>query len=222
MPALPKPQPCGQPWLDMMPTEKGRRCGQCEKVIYDFSAMSWPDIARTQQAHGNTLCGMYAPAQLTHWGQEPPRGACARLAAATTLALSLASISAPAQPAASPAAGITISGQVTARSAQGKPEPVPFASVLLQGTDIGALTDEQGHYQLVVPNLLTAPTPVTLTFHSLGFEVGELPLPLQSPGLIHHDVELVVDPNRQLTTFSVRQPTKVERVKWGLKRWFGR
>ncbi|WP_210519476.1 hypothetical protein [Hymenobacter terricola] len=64
MNALPKPQPCGQNWLDMQPTDNGRHCGQCGKEIYDFSAMSWPEIVRTQATHGNALRGMYAPAQL--------------------------------------------------------------------------------------------------------------------------------------------------------------
>ncbi|WP_460501564.1 hypothetical protein, partial [Hymenobacter agri] len=89
---LPKPQPCGQSWLGMTPTANGRLCGQCDKEIYDFSGMSWPAIAQTQAAHGNALCGMYSPEQLKYWGQTPPPSTCTKLAAATTLALTLANL----------------------------------------------------------------------------------------------------------------------------------
>ena len=40
---------------------------------------------------------MYTPAQLANWGQLPPASACAKLAAATTLALALSAIPAAAQ-----------------------------------------------------------------------------------------------------------------------------
>ncbi|MGI4874930.1 MAG: hypothetical protein ACRYFX_27565 [Janthinobacterium lividum] len=58
MNTLPKPPPCHQNWLAMLPTRNGRLCGQCNKEIHDFSAMSWPAITQTQAAHGNALCGM--------------------------------------------------------------------------------------------------------------------------------------------------------------------
>ncbi|GAA3941302.1 carboxypeptidase-like regulatory domain-containing protein [Hymenobacter algoricola] len=217
MSTLPKPQSCGQHWLDMQPTANGRRCGQCEKEIHDFSAMAWPDIARTQAAHGNALCGMYAPAQLAHWGQVPPPGACARLATATSIALALAAIPATAQVAAP--ARLTLSGTVTVLSAKGQPVPLPFATVLLAGTTTGVSTDEQGRYELAVPDAVADPT---LVFISIGYEKLEWMVPAASQGQLRHDAWLAINPHSSLSVFSVRKPTLFERATWPLRRWLGR
>jgi hypothetical protein len=227
MNALPKPQPCGQNWLAMQPTANGRQCGQCEKEIYDFSTMSWPEIARTQAAHGNTLCGMYAPAQLAHWGQSPPAGLCTRLMAATTLALSLSTIPAPAQTAVVPAAttALTIRGTIRTTTAQGQSEPVPFATVVVvvEGTEIARLSDEQGHYELLIPAGTGASAPLTIAAVSLGFAKSEWELPPQSQGLVQHDILMEPDPNRiSLSYFSVSKPSRLARTKWSLKRWFSK
>lgn len=220
MPTLPKPQPCGQSWLAMQPTANGRLCGQCDKEIYDFSGMAWPEIAHTQAAHGNAICGMYAPAQLRHWGQSPPPGACATLAAATTLALALANLPAAAQA----PAGRTLTGTVQYVSDKGQAEPLPFATVLLAGTQVGSTTDAQGHYELQLPDAAALPAEAKIQFISLGMKTDEWPLPPAGPGPLHHDARLSQDPNSTMNTtvFSVRQPTLAERAKWSLQRLFRR
>jgi hypothetical protein len=219
MSVLPKPQPCDQNWLAMQPTANGRRCGQCEKEIFDFSAMSWPEIVRTQAAHGHTLCGMYAPKQLEHWGQSPP-SPCARLAAATTLALTLSAIPAPAQNLTytRPAAGRTLSGTVLSPRAKGKFAPAPGVTVMLKGTNLGAATDDNGHYELVIPD--TVCHAATIVFSSIGYLRTEWPLP-PSQGPLQHDATLVEDDN-PLAVFSVPRPSLLQRARWTLKRWFGR
>ncbi|WP_345235788.1 carboxypeptidase-like regulatory domain-containing protein [Hymenobacter saemangeumensis] len=204
----------------MQPTKNGRLCGQCDKEIYDFSAMSWAAIAQTQAQHGNALCGMYTPAQLAHWGQSPPPGACAKLAAATTLALGLSAIQAPAQTAAVTTAGLKLSGTVMTTSAKGKPEPLPFASVYLLATNQGVLTDEKGHYELSIPADLNSNDSTFVVFISLGFSKVQWAIPRQSQGQLEHDAFLTID--HSFVGFSIRKPTLMEQVKWSLKRWFGR
>ena len=215
---LPKPQPCGQSWLEMQSTANGRLCGQCDKEIYDFSGMAWPAIARAQAAHGNALCGMYTPAQLANWGQLPPASACAKLAAATTLALALSTIPAAAQM----PGGRTLTGTVMVISEKGKPKPLPNATVLVAGTQIGASTDAQGHYELALPEEKSLPEAARIRISSLGLTTAEWPLPPQGDGPILHDAVLHADPNSNITTFSVRRPTLPERAWWSLKRLFGR
>lgn len=202
----------------MRPTDKGRLCGQCEKEIYDFSAMSWPAIARTQAAHGNTLCGMYSPAQLAHWGQAPPT--CAQLLAATTLALTLANLPAVAQaPAGSAAAPeLTLRGTVFAPSATGKVEPVPFVTVFLPGTTLGTSTNEVGQYTFTIPATGSQPDSTTVLFSNVGYHTGKLVLPRQACGLFQQDVYLAIETNLEI--FSVSQPSLRERMNWRLKRWF--
>ncbi len=217
MNTLPKPRPCGQPWLAMQPTANGRLCGQCDKEIHDFSAKSWPDIVRTQAAHGNTLCGMYSPAQLAHWGQSPP-SVCARLASATALAFALSTVQVQGQIMPSATNKLTLSGTVSAISAKGKTEPVSFATVYVAGTKFGTSTDEQGHYSLTLPDSVNSTTS-TIIFSSIGFNTSKFTLPTQSTGLLQHDALLTIDTT--IIAFSVRKPSLVERTKWTLKRWFG-
>lgn len=213
---LPKPQPCGQPWLAMQPTANGRLCGQCDKEIHDFSGMAWPAIARAQAAHGNALCGMYSPAQLRHWGQTPPPSACARLAAATTLALALSAIPAAAQT----PGGRTLSGTVTYISEKGNSEPMPGATVLLAGTQVGISTDAQGRYELTLPDAKALPEGAKIQFSSVGFATTEWPLPTPAGGPLQHDALLHMD--AKIIGFSVRRPSLPERAWWSLKRLFGR
>jgi hypothetical protein len=218
MPILSKPKPCAQNWLAMQPTAKGRRCVACEKEIYDFSALSWPQIVQTQAAHGNRLCGMYSDAQLAHWGQAPPN-TCAPLAAATALALVFTSLPAPAQTSGT-AAALTLEGTVTALiSPTGQPEPLFGTTVLLLGTTIGASTDAQGHYTLPVPETLRRDT-LTLVFSSVGFVTQRLAVPLTSTRLREQNAQLVLDGQAEI--FSVQMPSLTQRLKWRVKRWFGR
>jgi CarboxypepD_reg-like domain len=215
---LPKPQPCNQFWLAMQPTANGRLCGMCDKEIYDFSGMAWPAIARTQAAHGNALCGMYSPDQLKHWGQTPTPGACATLAAATTLALALSAIPAAAQTPASR----TLSGTVMFVSNKGKSGPLPFATVLVAGTQVGVSTDAQGRYELTLPDEKSLPEAARIQISSVGLTTAEWPLPPQSDGPLRHDALLHVNPDSNIITFSVRRPTLPERAVWAVKRLFRR
>jgi hypothetical protein len=68
---LPKPKHCGENWLAMQPADGGRICGKCTRLIRDFSNASWAEIERVQRENNYSVCGMYAPAQLEHWGQTP-------------------------------------------------------------------------------------------------------------------------------------------------------
>lgn len=217
---LSKPRPCAQNWLAMSPTAKGRLCGQCEREIYDFSALSWPQIVHTQAAHGNRLCGLYSDAQLAHWGYVPPR-ACAPLAAAAALALALTAVPAPAQtqaPATPGSAALHLRGTVTMVSAQtGEPEPVPGVTVLLLGSTLGASTDRQGHYTLTVPLTDRADT-IQLGFSAIGFVTQHLPLPLPTSGVVEYHTQLVVDARAE-QAFYVRKPSLLARVKWRVQRW---
>lgn len=215
---LTKPRLCNQNWLAMAPTAQGRLCAQCEREIYDFSALSWPQIVHVQAAHGNRLCGLYSDAQLAHWGQAPP-SICAPLAAATALALALTTVPAPAQtlaPAISAPAARQLRGTVTTVSAQtGQVEPVPGVTVLLLGSTLVVSTDMQGRYELTVP----AADTVHLGFSSIGFVTQQVPLPLPPTGVVEQHVQLAPDAH-ELQTFYVRKPSLLTRVKWRFQRWF--
>jgi hypothetical protein len=205
----------------MSPTARGRLCRQCEREIYDFSALSWPQIVHTQAAYGNRLCGLYSDAQLAHWGHVPPK-ACAPLAAATALALALTAVPAPAQtrsPIPPGPAMLELRGTVTMVSAQtGQSEPVPGVTVLLLGSTLGASTDRQGHYALTVPTAERTDT-LRLGFSAIGFVTQHVPLPYPSSGVVEHNTQLVLNA-REIQAFYVRKPSLLMRVKWRFQRWF--
>ena len=226
MPALPKPQHCGQDWLAMSPTKNGRLCGQCDKIIHDFSRLSWAEIERQQQAHGNALCGMYSPAQLTHWGQEVPGspGACARLTAATTLALTLSSLPILAQTDPAKTSGsIVVRGTVHDNSKKSRPEPLPGVTVLLKGTQIGVSSNADGTYELSIPNTVVA-RHAMIAVSSVGYFQNEFALDSLgsgSPDVVVHNVELKPVPSTG-NIFYVRRATLARRAWWTVKGWFRR
>ena len=78
------------------------------------------------------------------------------------------------------AQNISVSGNVTDASTG---EPVPFASVHLEGTMIGTSTDHEGHYHIEVPH------DGLLIFSSIGYISSKVPV--ASSGV--HDVVLVPD-----------------------------
>ena len=99
---------------------------------------------------------------------------------------------------------------------------MPFATVLLAGSNVGVMADAQGHYKLAIPDNQPTSEPAIIQFSSLCFTKFDWPLPPQSNGPLRHDALLVPDPNSNLTVFSVRKPSLPERAKWTLKRWFSR
>lgn len=202
----------------MQPTANGRLCGQCDKEIYDFSGMTWAAIARSQAENGNALCGMYTPDQLQHWDQMPPPSVCAKLAAATTLALALSAMPVSGQT----PGGRTVTGTVMLLSDKGKSEPLPYATVLLAGTQVGVSTDKEGRYELALPDERKLPEAARILFMSIGLATAEWPLPPPSDSPLQHDALLHIDPTSSLSVFSVRRPSLPVRAIWTLKRWFGR
>ena len=52
------PEPCHENWAEMTPTEQGRFCQNCQKVVVDFSKMSDRDLTQWFAARaGKRVCG---------------------------------------------------------------------------------------------------------------------------------------------------------------------
>jgi len=82
----------------------------------------------------------------------------------------------------------TISGTVTDDDNQ----PLPSVNVIIQELTLGASTDVNGQYTIVVPANLTNNQQVTLRVRFLGFEEGTKLITL-SPGTQTHDFQLAED-----------------------------
>lgn len=57
------PQPCHENWKDMIPSDKGRFCASCQKVVIDFSQSSDREIAKAIK-NNKHLCGRFRESQL--------------------------------------------------------------------------------------------------------------------------------------------------------------
>src|SRR4051812_25544455 len=68
--------------------------------------------------------------------------------------------------------GVTVSGTVT--SDQGV--PLPGATVLLQGTNIGAQTNESGRFTFVVPSSRANGQAAVLTARVIGYSASSTPI----------------------------------------------
>jgi hypothetical protein len=60
------PDPCPENWNLMIPSEKGRFCDACNKVVVDFTRMDTEDIIRYfKDMQGTKVCGHFRDTQLT-------------------------------------------------------------------------------------------------------------------------------------------------------------
>ena len=59
------PEPCHENWAEMTPSEQGRFCQNCQKIVVDFSKMSDRDLTQWFVAlAGERVCGRVNPKQL--------------------------------------------------------------------------------------------------------------------------------------------------------------
>ena len=70
------PQPCHENWQQMTPTEKGRFCGSCQKVVTDFTVMSDEQLLaffrkKASAGAGEEVCGRMNKDQLNRAIQVP-------------------------------------------------------------------------------------------------------------------------------------------------------
>ena len=86
--------------------------------------------------------------------------------------------------------GVTITGTVT--SDQGV--PLPGATVFLQGTNIGAQTNEEGRFTVVVPSARANGQAAVLTARVIGYSAASIPVTLSAGSSVNHNFQLAVNP----------------------------
>jgi hypothetical protein len=233
---LPKPKHCGEDWLAMQPAVGGRICGKCTKLIRDFSNCSWTEIERVQRENNYSVCGMYSPAQLRHWGQTsaPHQFGLAAPLLLATAAVSLLPGESGKAHAQAPAAQIIRqdTAGVAASNPADKPrqaarwirfsgkaihaetkEPLPGVNVLLKGTPIGAVCGHQGEFQLEV-DAAELDSAGILVFSFIGFRAEEVPVYPATPGPF--TVAMTADATN-LHVFYVVKPSWPKRLWWKVK-----
>ena len=86
--------------------------------------------------------------------------------------------------------GVTVTGSVT--SNQGV--PLPGATVFLQGTNIGAQTNEAGRFTFVVPSTRANGQAAVVTARVIGYTASSTSITLSPGSAINHDFLLTVNP----------------------------
>ncbi|HJP58362.1 MAG TPA: carboxypeptidase-like regulatory domain-containing protein, partial [Gemmatimonadaceae bacterium] len=86
--------------------------------------------------------------------------------------------------------GVTVTGTVT--SDQGV--PLPGATVFLQGTNIGAQTNEEGRFTVVVPSARANGQAAVLIARVIGYTAASMPITLTPGSSVSHDFQLAVNP----------------------------
>lgn len=195
----------------MTPAEGGRICGGCNKLITDFTKMRWAEIEKLQAANNNALCGMYTKKQLQHWGHEVPQTSCSKIAATAALFLSLAgTLSGHAQT--TDTTRTVIYGKVTDDTG----EPAVSATVVIQGTEVGTVTDLEGNYRLDVTNLVTTANKPVIEYRYIGYKNIEFTPAKNIHGQVQHNAQFkeTVD----VIAFAVYEPTMVDDIRHSIKK----
>ena len=205
------PEPCHENWENMIPGEQGRFCSSCAKTVVDFSMMSDTEVLNYfSTLQDAKVCGRALPAQLNR-AITMPREPKKRLFwywNYIVLFFMLFSksnqskaqtkgevVTIPIKPTCTKALGAmkiaplikqtehVITGKIIATDET----PVPFATVMIQGTRTGVSANAKGLYSIKVKN------GDVLEFSSPGFErmqitvsqnVNNIVVKLQQPKIL--------------------------------------
>lgn len=98
-------------------------------------------------------------------------------------------------------AGVAVATEplkVTGRVLDENGEPVPFASIRLGNTTVGAISDIDGHFLLSIPDSLYG-AGLPLRIHSVGYDPVEVPLDGEQPMVMVPQAPLYVEGKHVLT-----------------------
>ncbi|MEZ0130662.1 carboxypeptidase-like regulatory domain-containing protein [Flavobacterium sp. LBUM151] len=177
------PEPCHENWLEMSPTEKGKFCSNCQKNVVDFTKASDREILLEYNKNEN-LCGRFRTSQLDRNLISPKeKKSIWMIAAASVIAfLGLGNQTAKAQgkPRIEQTDKKQISDSTTVTTSDKsnysgivldeKNNPLPGASVIINGTKTGTQTDVDGKF------LIEAKKGDVLKILFIGYKNAEIKL----------------------------------------------
>jgi CarboxypepD_reg-like domain len=232
------PTPCSEKWENFTPTAAGGHCGSCNEIVIDFTKMTDDEvISYFHQQRGHT-CGRFRPHQLKIYHREemvPVRpGMMLLKAGMVSLLFALISKQSFAQerisavkteivdtssqknlePKKDPK-GQTITGVVMAR---GETDPLAGVNVILQGTQVGTVTDENGRF--VFPQKLKEGD--VLVFYFIGMEPNEYVVQKDTgaPVEIRMMCEFEIMGKLMIDTTDTPEPSAFQKVISKVKRIF--
>ncbi|MEQ6125224.1 carboxypeptidase-like regulatory domain-containing protein [Pseudotenacibaculum sp. MALMAid0570] len=181
------PKPCHEDWNKMSPTEKGKFCASCKKVVVDFTQMTDQQLVNKIQNNSN-LCGRFKKEQLDKELAVNSASNFSKVAASVALVAMLGnselaySQGAPVKvekvqlkPNANTSKSLikkdslVIEGNVADISGG-----LPGVAIILKGTTIGVETDLDGNFIFKINKKIHKND--TLVFSYLGFKTEEVRL----------------------------------------------
>ena len=179
------PTPCHEDWNQMTPEAQGRFCNSCQKAVVDFTQMSDAQLIAFFKKPKQSTCGRFTQEQLEKDILIPPkRIPWAKYFFQITLPAFLLSLKSTAQSIRIKTPVQTISatnkekmvpvliGDTTVVEAttltgfikDSEGQPIPYASVMIHGTNTGVAADNEGRFIIKAVSL-----PCTLEVSSVGF-----------------------------------------------------
>lgn len=185
------PEPCGEKWETMTPTEKGRYCDVCKKEIFDFTRITNLELIRKLDNNEN-VCARYKASQLNVdlYSRKNSRIKMAGMLVSLSTAMALSSPAYAQQDSTQTNTEQTIQapGNSEEKANYTKPdtlivhgriesqqEPVPFVTVLQKGSKNSTVSDEAGKFELFIQTK-TADEKIILVFQMVGMETKEVVL----------------------------------------------
>ena len=184
------PTPCSEQWSAMTATETGRFCAHCAKNVLDFTALSDEMLMQVIAENQGKLCGKLTQRQLNrvYSFAETQKGTPKYGKYIAAFFLMGGGIVAQAQQATPAATPVEHSSRtsIATRPQQNYPalqiikgtvtdtitnEPLIGCTVRLKDTDIGVLTNVNGHFVISIPD--THPSEVVLLITYTGYQSQE-------------------------------------------------
>lgn len=231
------PRPCSEKWTNFTKTQKGRFCGSCSKVVIDFTTMNDEEILNYFSNYEGHVCGRFRGEQLKSYlpANIPVRPGVGLLRAGVlSLLLLLTSKPVSAQNI-SPKSKTEI--VIQRNSAEVKPPrdihdhhlvkgiikaeddmPLPGASIVLKGSDIGTTSDANGYFEF--PQQLKEGDVLLIAF--IGYVPYEYKIPKHSPDVVEINLMLSIDFLGEVAVGEVYQdtPSGFNKFLQKIKQWF--
>ncbi len=199
--------PCSENWNAFTPSEKGRFCDSCRKVVVDFTSASDSDIFNFLQTKSSGVCGRFKLNQIkTYSYAEPVKiNTGFTLLKAGIISLLLMIISKPGFTQKIPTSVLSETYQTQTPTAvpvqktdyivrgivrsEEDNAPLPGVSVVLKGTTVGTQTDIEGKFEF--PQKLKKGD--VLAFYFIGLKTKEITIPNHDLLVVELSMEMDMD-----------------------------
>ena len=187
-------EPCHENWAEMTPSEQGRFCQNCQKIVVDFSKMSDRDLTQWFAARaGERVCGRVNPKQLNRSFSCVTQSKSTFYQRTAILVSGLffatSAYGQDYKPTEITTTGDTIlvrepqhtkppKTEKKARILRGvvldeRGEPLPSAVIMVKGTQIATMADFDGFFKIILTDDFEKSKQIQLVTRLVGFESVE-------------------------------------------------